>query len=718
MLMNKLYLQKLINKGYVVIQDNVNKETKCDLKEIAALLKSFSSLGYTLNQESILKLIEFSSSSLAYFYHTYFPLLKEVAGCNVKHTIFYKNFPDMKNISDLEYYYRAALHYLTASENSDGFMNQDIDDFNRMVVSNENKIILQIITISEAKKILVEICENYFEGKTAIPNSERSFLTMILNEYKDLIVINDIPFKENIAIYFDCLLANKNDLSFGEFFSIYNLTFVNTATDLLRVYAAISKGDVTLRNKVQFISLDRKCRRIFINKLDDIAIHNKYIIDEFVQHEFLWKKAFEKLHIGEYENKYPNIFKYAYSFRNNEYVTYYGSLEKNKLNQKKYIELLSQRPGEFARRLDSMIRNVDYDLDYTLESFSKIANKVSTNVLLQLWESFKNRTLYETRIFRIKKSYCDVFKEIEDSREPISQNTINKVIDVIEDALRMIYSSYEKRGNVYLDESLRMYCLPTNARNGSCQNKTLTFGTKIKLSEEDGDFMRVFTHFKNMNDGNNEIERVDVDLSVEFFDDEFDNIISLSWHDMGSGKDFNCYHSGDIISAPKGASEFVDLDYKKAKEYARYLVVVNSVYTGQSFESIPECFSGVMFMNKLGKKGVVFNPEFIANKFDLTQKYSNQNIAFAIDLHKMELIWMDCPLSNGFTNIVAKYTSGVVISLKEALKEHMNLYDFFKLHNGHVNFVDKKEEADIIISDDDDATLKPYDVEKIASLWL
>ncbi len=718
MLMNKLYLQKLINKGYVVIQNNVNQKSKCDPKEIAALLKSFASLGYSLDQESILKLSEISSTSLARFYHTYFPLLKEVVGCNVNHIIFYKNFPDMKNISDLEYYYRATLHYLTVSENSDGFMNQDIEDSKRIVVSNNNKTSLRIITLSEARKIIVEICENYFEGKTAIPYSERPFLTMGLKEYKDLIVINDIPFKENIAIYFDCLLVNEKDVTFGDFFSIYNLTFVNTATDLLRVYAAISKGDVTLRNKVQFISLDRKCRRIFISKLDDIALNNKYVIDEFVRQEFLWKKAFEKLHIGEYENKYPNIFKSAYAFRNNDYLTYYGSLEKNKSNQKKYIELLSQRPGEFARRLDSMIRNVDYDLDYTLESFSKVATKVSTNVLLQLWEFFKNRTLYKTRIFRIKKSACDVFKEIEDSREFISQNTINEVINVIEDALRTIYSSYEKKENVYLDESLKMYCLPINARNGSCQNKTLTFGTRIKLTEEDGDFMRVFTHFKNITMSDNEFDRVDVDLSVEFFDDDFNNIISLAWHDMGSGKEFNCYHSGDITSAPNGASEFVDLDYKKAKEYARYLVVVNSVYTGQSFESIPECFSGVMFMNKLGKKGDVFNPEFIVNKFDLTQKYSDQNIAFAIDLHKMELIWMDCPLFHGFTSIVAKYSSGVVISLKEALKEHMNLYDFFKLHNGHVNFVDNKEEADVIVSDNDDATLKPYDVEKISSIWL
>ena len=70
----------------------------------------------------------------------------------------------------------------------------------------------------------------------------------------------------------------------------------------------------------------------------------------------------------------------------------------------------------------------------------------------------------------------------------------------------------------------------------------------------------------------------------------------------------------------KWLSEFVDLDYKKARKYARYAVVTNSVYTGQDFADIPECFSGVMFMPQIGKKGSVFNPEFVKYKFDLKNR--------------------------------------------------------------------------------------------------
>ena len=47
-------------------------------------------------------------------------------------------------------------------------------------------------------------------------------------------------------------------------------------------------------------------------------------------------------------------------------------------------------------------------------------------------------------------------------------------------------------------------------------------------------------------------------------------------------------YSGDITSAPEGASEFIDLEYKKARQFGRYVVISNTVYTGQNFCDIPE----------------------------------------------------------------------------------------------------------------------------------
>lgn len=718
-MLKKKYLEVLLNKGFIVLQEKINKTEKCKLEEVAGLLNSFSSLGYTLDQEGINALCEMSSNSLTYFYNTYFAALKEISGVSVRHQVFYPNFPDVSRLSDSELYVRAMLHYLTSSEEDQGFMNSDLSDFPRIKQNSSKKKLLKLITKEEAIKFLASLVNDSIKAPVAAPCYMLDLYRSIAKDYPNLIYIEEISFKENIAFYINMLLPTCKKYKYGDVITSNTLRFVKTPTDLLRVYAVLSKGDVTLRENTKFVSLDRKCRRLFLQILDNISSRNDYSIDDFARHDFLWKKAFEKLHVGEYSSNYPHVYANAKKLRSDNYLTFYGELESLKDNQQAYIKLLKTRPGEFARRLDYLIRNVDFDFDYTLDQFYEVADKVSSTVLLQLWEYFSNRGLYKTRIFCIKKQYGNVYKEIEDERVELEDEVIDEVLSMLEGALKKKYSAYENKGKVFLDSSLKNYCLPINARNASSQNKTLTFGSRVKLEETDGNFLRLFTHFKNMDKQNKYDDgRVDVDLSVEFVNEDFTESFSLAWHDIGSGRKFNSFHSGDITSAPKGASEFIDIDYKKARNYARYAVVVNSVFTGQDFADIPECFSGAMFMEKSGKKGEIYNPEFIGTMFRLTQKGSNQNIAFAIDLETLELIWMDTPMKGGNYCVVAAANGGVVLSLKDALKKHMNLYDFFKLHSKHITLVDDKEDADIIISDSDDATLKPYDVETISAHWL
>ncbi len=717
--MDKILLYKLLTKNYLVLNFASQNEENFDL--VGAINKSFKSLGFRIKDEDLAKLVSLSKEDLTSFYKTNYDLLSTFIGNNVKHKIFYKNFPEVSNISDEEMVIRAILHYLTVSEEDDGFMSQDIKDLKRKEIHNDKKTILSLISQDEAKKLLIDLVKDMFTSKQAISCSEDKFIFTCFQELlsKDNLfsLIDEIPFKENIALYVNIIknLYPKNT-KLGDIFNEKVLRFINTPTDLLRVYAIISNGDYSLKENSKFISLDRKCRRLFLDILNNMCLGNDYIYDDFARHEFLWKKAFEKLHVGEYEKTYPEIYQVCKNIREDNYSTYYALLEKNKDNQHTLLSLLSKRPGEFARRIDMILRNKSFDHEYTLQEFAKIADKVSSNVLLQLYNFFQNRNLYSTRIFCFKKLYNNVFKEVEDTRELIEESIIERVCKIILDALTRIYASYPRVENVYLDEALKNFAMPLNSRNKSMSNKTLTFGTKIKLDEEEGSFIRFFTHWKNMDNGYD--RRVDIDLSIELVSEDFKSKRSISWHDLGGGREFDSFHSGDITSAPKGASEFVDLDYIKASKHYRYGVICNYVYTGQDFCDIPECFSGIMFMPQKAKKGTVFNPEFVKYKYDLTQYGANENIALAIDFKTHELIWMDIPCSDSGCFLVASGADAVIISLKNALKKQMNMYDFIKLHSSHLSFVDEISEAEFIISDKDNATLKPYDVEKITASWL
>ena len=714
-------LERLARKGYLVYSHDVNKKESCSNVVIAALLRSFESLGFTLDAEGIKLLSTFTKDELKEFYKTSYETLDEISGASVKHTVFYKNFPNIKHIKDEEMYLRAVVHYLSVAIGEETFMNQDIKEEAREIVHNNKKTVLRLITREEAVKIATKMASDFFMGQVAIPYSEEKFLLEVIRDYNDLLTIEEIPFKENIALYFDLLLF-KNTRKIGDVLNKEMLGFVKTSTDLLRVYAALSKGDITLRKNFKFMSLDRKCRRLFLDILNEFAFNNINILDDLYRHDFLWKRAFELLHVGEYKKEYKYIYEACQILRNDEYKTFYSKLDSLLDNQTEYLKLLKSRPGEYARRIDFILRNNNFDQRVSLDIFKSIAKEVSSNVLLSLWEHFKNRDLYETRIIKINKSNSTIYKELLDKRDNLELVIIDEVILIIEDALKDIYSSYPRIEKVYLDESLKQYALVRNNRNSSSQNKTLTFGTRIKLEKEDLKYLRFFTHFKNMDkeDVSDEYSdgRVDVDLSIEFINEKMNEGFSLAWHHLDGGRKFDSFLSGDIVDAPNGATEFCDLNYVKARKYARYALVVNTVYTGQNFADIPECFSGVMFVNEKAEKGEIFNPEFVKYKFNLTQKGSNANVAFALDLETLELIWIDAPSSYNFSAIVASECDNLIPILKDALKHHMNMYDFMKLHIGHITFVDNKEDAEFIVSDEEDANLKPFDVEKIASEWL
>ena len=708
--MELIFKEYLFNKGYAVLpESNYNKPY---LNALGALYRTFCSYGYRLEGDNFIELVKLDQKALKEFYFDYFNLMQKAKGDNVDHKVFYPNFPNVEDISDDELYIRGVLHYLTASSDNYGFINQDlaIDDNKEKLVSNDYEDIT-LLTEEEAIKILSKYVNALFEQKTVISYAYHNLIKSFYIVYPHLLSPIEIPFKENVAFY--CSLLLNDNKKIGDTFNKSNLRFIKTATDLLRVYSIISQGSAQLEGRIIFKSLDRKARRLFLSLLDDICESNSSVIDDLARNEFYYKRAFEKLHVGEYKKEYPYIWQVANDFRSGNYSTYYSKLDNNKDNQDELIRLLSLRPGEFCRRLDSILRNKNFDPNKTLQAFSNIADKVSAGVLLGLWEFFKNRNLYPTRVFHIKK-LMDVFKEIDDKRENLDEVIVEAVLEIIEYALSKIYSGYERLESVYLDESLKNYVVPTNARNTSLCNHALSFGTRIKLDESECEFLRLFTHWKNMNNGG----RVDIDLSVEFVNDDFTKMFSVAWHSMGNGKKFETYHSGDFVTAPDGASEFIDINYKEARKYARYAVVSNSVYTGQSYCDIPECFSGVAFMPHGGKNAKLHNPSLVKNKYDLCQKGVNHIIAFAIDLETMEMIWMDTPLQYAYNSVVACENYGVILALKKALMTKMNLYDFFMLHKNHMTIVDNKEEAEIIISDSNDATIKPYDLEIISSRWL
>lgn len=139
--MRRILKEALLKHDMLLLERS--DETACQpssVADIALLAESFASLGYKLDGASLATLYTVGKKDLSVFYNESYMLLACAKGANVRHKVFYPNFPFMANVTANEYYIRAVLHYLTARKDDYGFANADIKEREHENVDNEEKI--------------------------------------------------------------------------------------------------------------------------------------------------------------------------------------------------------------------------------------------------------------------------------------------------------------------------------------------------------------------------------------------------------------------------------------------------------------------------------------------------------------------------------------------------------------------------------------------------
>src|SRR6185369_8092663 len=107
----------------------------------------------------------------------------------------------------------------------------------------------------------------------------------------------------------------------------------------------------------------------------------------------------------------------------------------------------------------------------------------------------------------------------------------------------------------YLDERLKNYLVPFSQRSASKALRTLVRGSRIALPT--AKVVRFFLWWKNG------IARTDIDLSAALYDENLNYKDIVSYYNL---KNYGGHHSGDIVDAPEGAAEFIDIDIAKTIE--------------------------------------------------------------------------------------------------------------------------------------------------------
>ena len=88
--MKSCYKEMLLSKGYIVVNQITQREENVTDRKIAAIIKSFSSLGYALTKESLELLTKLSDGSLNYLYNENISTLRRAKGDESKLKAFRK----------------------------------------------------------------------------------------------------------------------------------------------------------------------------------------------------------------------------------------------------------------------------------------------------------------------------------------------------------------------------------------------------------------------------------------------------------------------------------------------------------------------------------------------------------------------------------------------------------------------------------------------------
>ena len=595
------------------------------------IMKNIESLGYIFDKSLFEYIRHITIDEQNELYKELVTCLKEYTGANKVWNPMYPNFPQqVAEMDDWELFVNAIVHYISC-----GTLYPQYEKDERLPLFDSPE--LTVIGYAEDEEVN-EIMNNLIASKTSLSETDKADMVWLIqnlgisaNELPD-----DIPFKENVAVICKLIMDNTSEI---EWYNILH-KYLRTATDILRFVIYLSDGDVSLATNTKYKSLPRKKRRLILRLLDNAG----NIEEDMKRHESKWIRLGEVLHAGEYK-QYNNAYTAFDKLRNNGKIeTFSGRL--NKLlaenNIKDALTMLKNRPGEFARKLDSLLRDYTDLQDGIIDVFKEVSCDISVPVLLQVKEHFDWRNeKNDSRVFFPKGQLAKCYT-IENNLDPISSDICDDIVKICSDAIIEQFKSKEFLGKVYIDDSIKGYCVPQSQRSASNSMKTVTRGSRLPIGKNTKS-CRGFIWWTNCGNDYPYGNRVDIDLSAAILNENFGYLSHVSYTNLRT-YEFRGYHSGDITNGGpvdgNGVCEFIDVDIDSVvRNGGRYIIYQVYSFTGQKYSEMPHVMFGWMEREDVDS-GEIFEASTVEQRIDLTAE-TNVAIPVLFDCVTREYIWMD-----------------------------------------------------------------------------
>jgi len=472
------------------------------------------------------------------------------------------------------------------------------------------------------------LVQNIIGSNSALSPMNHEVLQVFINDrniesIKDILP-EQIPFKEVVSYVTTLLLKKGSDRK--EVISCMG-TYFRTAKDVMRLAEDINMSE----DNDKFV-LSNSRRKLLVELLKDI----KNPDEDMVKERDKWVALNMSVHFGTFKRKFPDMFASVDRAMNRPETikTFEGKLESAILtkNINSVLDLLKSRPGVFARNMDHIVRKFPEHTENICGAFKEVGSSVSKRVLITLYNNFQSRLngFEGTRVFINKRGFT---QSIESKRAEIPEDDSRAVLNTIEECIKHSLKVDSGAKTLWIDPQLYDYKVPLRMRSTKNTLHKAERGSTIDYSSHPNtDIMRMFIYWKETQESG----RVDLDLSGLFLDENFDKIGECAYYDLYND-DLDVAHSGDITSAPNGASEFIDINLH-ANKNVRYVVMYVNSFTNQSFDNF-DAFCGVMFLNN-DNVDKLYQPESVSERFDLTND-AKAVLCYIYDVKHKKMIWAD-----------------------------------------------------------------------------
>lgn len=525
--------------------------------------------------------------------------------------VVYKNFPsEVLHMDDCEYWLRQIFMYLGVPKE-----NLTQTEVARPELSED----IKMIVLQPADRGPAELLTEFKRQTTRWSDDQRHFVAILINHLEPTVLsMEEFGFRENPL---NMMVGPAN----------FGLTHIpdldiQDATDVARLAAGISTGNVRLVEPIHFGSFPRSIRRQLVSMLEG----SKHLDEDVARRKAVFKKLLQKLHPGDF--KAPRVQAVYDKLFRKELKSFAAQVQSHiEQGSPQALTMLSQRPGEYARQFRVLASVYGFDAVGVLDS---VIHKLTTRQLLKL---YKYISTFSDRKYRTiaPSGFWHKLQVLPNNVPPIHP-------DVAKEAVFALSSALEERMKVAFPDGVD--CRGDLNRIKLKANDQALFpvgsGTVYKIPEKCS-YLRSGSYWEYGQSSGS----IWYDNTWNFFDEAWGEMGACTW-DCAKVHNNAAMMSGDPVPGmdenTRGC-QLIDLNIDQLRSQGvRYAVWSILCYNGKPFSEAKEVL-GTLQWGESQESGALYEPSRASFVLPIKDSSLNKFVAYA-DLETRELVLMDVTL--------------------------------------------------------------------------